>query len=98
MKAMAALAVNPERLPFRSGTKGAVRVGFGAMDDRPVVAISIDPGDGQTVLTSSDGESLAVAAQMALEKRVPLVASIASSGSDVEEGVAAMHSWGHAAH
>jgi acetyl-CoA carboxylase carboxyltransferase component len=94
---MATLAVNPERLPFRSGTKGAVRVGFGAMDNRPVVAISIDPRDGQTALTSSDGESLAVAAQMAFEKRVPLVASIASSGSDVEEGVAAMHSWGHAA-
>ena len=35
LTAMAALAVNPERLPFRSGTKGAVRVGFGAMDDRP---------------------------------------------------------------
>jgi acetyl-CoA carboxylase carboxyltransferase component len=61
------------------------------------VAIAIDPRDGQTALTSSDGESLAVAAQMALDKRVPLVASIASSGSDVEEGVAAMHSWGHAA-
>ena len=67
---MAALAVNPERLPFRSGTKGAVRVGFGALDDRPVVAISIDPRDGQTALTSSDGESLAVAAQMAGEPRL----------------------------
>jgi acetyl-CoA carboxylase carboxyltransferase component len=94
---MAALAVNSDRLPFRSGTKGAVRVGFGALDERPIVAISIDPREGQAALTSSDGESLAVAAQMALDKRVPLVASIASSGSDVEEGVAAMHAWGHAA-
>jgi acetyl-CoA carboxylase carboxyltransferase component len=94
---MAAIAANSDRLAFRSGTKGAVRVGFSALDDRPIVAISIDPREGQAALTSSDGESLAAAAQMALEKRVPLVATIASSGSDVEEGVAAMHSWGHAA-
>jgi acetyl-CoA carboxylase carboxyltransferase component len=96
---MVSPAVNPGPLAFRRGTTGAVRVGFGAFDERAVVSIAIEPGDGerQPVLTATDGESLAAAATMALEKRIPLVASIASSGSDIEEGVAAMHGWGHAA-
>ena len=88
-------ALQPDHLPFRSGTPGQAKVGFAVYATRPIVSISIDASDSQ--LKASDGEALALAATTALEKRRPLVAEISASGTDIDEGVAAIHGWGHAA-
>ena len=51
--------------------------------------------DGSTrrlgALAAADGETIARAADLALTTRVPLVGVLASSGSDVHEGIAALH-------
>lgn len=84
-------------LPFRAGNPGVVRIGFAALDERPVVRLRIDASRNLGALTASDGETIAVAAAMAIEKRLPLYAEIASSGASVDEGIAAVHGWGLAA-
>jgi acetyl-CoA carboxylase carboxyltransferase component len=48
-------------------------------------------------LARHDGESLARAAQLARELRVPLVLELSSSGADVSVGIDALHGWGGAA-
>ncbi len=48
-------------------------------------------------LSSAASGVLRNAAQMARDKRLPLVLSLASSGADLREGVSALHGWGEAA-
>jgi acetyl-CoA carboxylase carboxyltransferase component len=48
-------------------------------------------------LSEADGHTFAEAAEHALAAGLPLVATIASSGADVNDGVAALHGWGTAA-
>ncbi len=59
--------------------------------------LEIDPSDRKGALSSDDGESIAIAAHIALAERIPLVGYIASSGADIVEGMAALHGWGLAA-
>ena len=87
----------PCSVAIRAGTKGRSALRVDDIDGRPAVVITIDPTDRKGALTSADGQSIAVAAQTALDKRVPLVGSIASSGADIVEGIAALHGWGNAA-
>ena len=67
-----------------------------AVQGRAVV-VEIDPTDRKGALSSDDGESIAIAAHIALAERIPLVGYIASSGADIVEGMAALHGWGLAA-
>src|SRR5207344_2718336 len=48
-------------------------------------------------LTGPDGDTLAEAARVARQERVPLVVFMASSGADVAEGLDALVGWGGAA-
>ncbi len=48
-------------------------------------------------LSHEDGVTIAEAARTALDRRLPLVLVVSSSGADVTEGIAAMHGWGMAA-
>ena len=48
-------------------------------------------------LSEADGHTFAEAAEHALAAGLPLLAIIASSGADVNDGVAALHGWGTAA-
>jgi acetyl-CoA carboxylase carboxyltransferase component len=48
-------------------------------------------------LSPDDGDTLAEAAAVALELRIPFVLVLSSSGADVSGGVASLHSWGRAA-
>jgi acetyl-CoA carboxylase carboxyltransferase component len=48
-------------------------------------------------LSSQGAAVLARAAELALERRVPLVALLASSGADLADGVAALDGWGRVA-
>jgi acetyl-CoA carboxylase carboxyltransferase component len=54
-------------------------------------------GHHRGALTRADGATIAAAARMALDLSLPLVIIVASSGSDVNEGIAALHGWGEAA-
>jgi acetyl-CoA carboxylase carboxyltransferase component len=54
-------------------------------------------GHHRGALSRADGATIAAAARMALDMRLPLVLVIASSGSDVNDGIDALHGWGEAA-
>ncbi|HMK10442.1 MAG TPA: carboxyl transferase domain-containing protein [Acidimicrobiales bacterium] len=85
------------RVAIRAGTKGCVTARVDDIGGRPAVVVEIDPSDRRGALSSDDGESIAIAAQTALNERIPLVGYIASSGADIVEGMAALHGWGLAA-
>jgi acetyl-CoA carboxylase carboxyltransferase component len=68
----------------------------GPLGRRAVVA-RIDPKHRHGALAEADSETLAAAARLALDARFPLVGLIASSGTDVDGGVGALHGWGLAA-
>jgi acetyl-CoA carboxylase carboxyltransferase component len=83
---------------LRSRVPGAASAEVGEIDGRPVVSVEIHGGDRQGALAESDGDTIAAAARMAWQQRVPIVATIASSGADITEGLSALVGWGRAAH
>ncbi len=86
-----------EALPLRAGTPGSVSASTTRVGGREVVDVKIDPSVRRGALTPADGELLRTAVETALDARVPLIGSIASSGADINEGIAALHGWGMAA-
>ena len=84
-------------LPLRARAKGAATSAAEALDGREVVLVRVDPTVHRGALTEADGATIAGAADLALRGRLPLVAVIASSGADVNEGLPALHGWGMAA-
>jgi acetyl-CoA carboxylase carboxyltransferase component len=64
---------------------------------RTVVMAASISGHHRGALTGADGATIAGAARMALDLRLPLVIIISSSGSDVNDGIVALHGWGEAA-
>ena len=88
----------PVPLGVRTGVDGTVKVDVLADSRGATVVIARTASDRRRgALARRDGESLAQAARMALQLRVPLVLQLASSGADVSEGVDALHGWGGAA-
>jgi acetyl-CoA carboxylase carboxyltransferase component len=84
---------------LRARVPGVVHAGVesvGPLGRRAVLA-RIDPKQRHGALAEADSETLAAAARLALDARLPLVGLIASSGADVDGGVAALHGWGVAA-
>jgi len=81
----------------RSGVDGTVKLGLREYAGRSAVLARTASDRRRGALAKKDGESLAAAARMALQLRVPLVLELASSGADVSEGVDALHGWGGAA-
>jgi len=88
---------SPTSLVLRSGVKGTVGVGLYDYGGRSAVVARVDGSTRRGALARRDGESLAVAARLALHLRLPLVLQLASSGADISEGVDALHGWGGAA-
>jgi acetyl-CoA carboxylase carboxyltransferase component len=76
---------------------GTVDVSMQQLNDRPVVLARSCSDRRRGALARRDGETLAAAAQIALQHRVPLVLELASSGADVSEGIDSLHGWGKAA-
>lgn len=64
---------------------------------RNVVWVEVQDLVHKGALSSAASRLLWHAATTAREKRLPLVLSLASSGADILEGVAALHGWGEAA-
>jgi acetyl-CoA carboxylase carboxyltransferase component len=82
---------------LRAGVPSIVRVATRTIDERSVVWADVDASDRQGALSSASSEQIAAAADFALHQRVPLVVVVRSSGADINEGIAALHGWGHAA-
>jgi acetyl-CoA carboxylase carboxyltransferase component len=82
---------------LRAGVPGAIRCRHELVAGRSAVVCEVDAGQRRGALSEGDGETLAHAAVEARRHRVPLVVILASSGADVNEGVAALHGWGVAA-
>jgi acetyl-CoA carboxylase carboxyltransferase component len=79
------------------GTSGAVSTGISRIDGRNVVMARAASNERRGALSYADGLRLAAAADLAHNLRIPFVLTVASSGADVLDGVAALHGWGLAA-
>ena len=64
---------------------------------RPTITVVVDGTERAGALTETAGLVIETAARTALAERLPLVIELASSGADVDEGIAALHGWGRAA-
>jgi acetyl-CoA carboxylase carboxyltransferase component len=97
--ALAALrgAGPPFPLETAKGKEVLVRAGPLSPGGRSVVTAQVQHFERGRVLSGDGAEALAVAAGLALERRLPLVTALTSSGQDLGEGVAALHGWGRAA-
>jgi acetyl-CoA carboxylase carboxyltransferase component len=74
-----------------------VRATVEEIGGRRVVAARSVSGHHRGALTQADGDTIAEAAHAALDERLPLVLVLSSSGSEVSEGIDALHGWGRAA-
>ena len=81
----------------RAHVPRTVRAGVEHLSGRAVVTARSVSGHHRGALAGDDGETIAAAAQMALAQRLPLVMVLASSGSDIGDGLHALHGWGRAA-
>jgi acetyl-CoA carboxylase carboxyltransferase component len=64
------------------------------LDGRPVSLFRLEGGKHRGAIGSAEGDVLARAVRLATDLHVPVVGVVATSGADVEEGVAALHAWG----
>lgn len=64
---------------------------------RPAIVARMESSGRQEPLTAVSGEAVAAAATHSLEARIPFVAVLSTSGTDLHEGVEALHGWGRAA-
>jgi acetyl-CoA carboxylase carboxyltransferase component len=85
------------KLGLSTGRTGAVVASASQLDDREVIRLEIGPSAKLGAVGASDGEKLADAVRTALEQRLPLLATISSTGALVGDGIAASHGWGLAA-
>ena len=105
MAAAPSATVPPLGLSFstqiRARHRGTVTAGLtnldGRLDGREVVVFAIDGNERRGALSEGDGALIAEAARTALEMRRPLVGIVSSVGTDILEGIAALHGWGVAA-
>ncbi len=84
---------------IRGNTESPVSVEVGNFPNTEFQAVMFDIDGTQNMgaLTHEAGLSLAAAAELALEKRLPLIGNISSVGADINEGISAAYGWGLAA-
>ena len=87
----------PIDLQIRQGTPAHAVAGVHDLDGRAVMLIRAEDPEHRGALTPEDGDTITTAATVALEKRIPIVLLLASSGADANHGVAALDGWGRAA-
>ncbi len=76
------------------------RNGVGVNDedsDRTVVWIECDDADDPARLTAATAEVIERGIQAALDQRIPVVLVLSTSGTDIVEGMPALHGWGRIA-
>jgi acetyl-CoA carboxylase carboxyltransferase component len=87
----------PPSVPVASDHPGSLSAQIASVAGREVVLVDISDEHRRGALSEADGDTFAAAAEHALAAGLPLLATIASSGADVNDGVAALHGWGSAA-
>jgi acetyl-CoA carboxylase carboxyltransferase component len=87
----------PPSVPVASDHPGSLSAQIASVAGREVVLVDISDEHRRGALSEADGDTFAAAAEHALAAGLPLLATIASSGADVNDGVAALHGWGGAA-
>jgi acetyl-CoA carboxylase carboxyltransferase component len=93
------VAVTDSGIGFRArvpGSTSAAITPLGA-DGRRAVVVRVEPTHRRGAIAEADSMTMAAAAKLALDVRLPLVAVLSTSGADVHGGVAALHGWGTAA-
>ena len=76
---------------------GSIRAGVENLEGRTAMVVRSVSDIRRGALSPDDGDTLAEAAAVALELRIPFVLVLSSSGADVSGGVASLHGWGRAA-
>ncbi|MEV8445675.1 carboxyl transferase domain-containing protein [Streptomyces parvus] len=79
-----------ERASARTGEEESVVYGTGVVGDRACVLISFEFGFLGGSLGRNTGDRLAAAYELALTRRLPLVALVATGGSRMQEGMVAL--------
>jgi acetyl-CoA carboxylase carboxyltransferase component len=79
------------------GREVAVKAGPLFPGERPVVTGLVQQAERGRILSAEAAGALAGAAELARQRRLPLVLSLASSGPDLGEGAAALDGWGRVA-
>ena len=87
----------PTPLRLREGTPAHALAGVHHLDGRSVMLIQAEDPEHRGALSPEDGDTMAAAALMAIEKQMPIVLLLASSGADAHHGVAALDGWGRTA-
>jgi len=91
----------PPPLPLRAKVPGVARAASTSVTtihgERPTISVVVDGRERAGALTEAAGLTIETAARTARQVRLPLVIELASSGADVDEGIAALHGWGRAA-
>lgn len=82
---------------LRRRAPGVATAGVTLIDSHSVAMFRIDGSDRRGALSSSACDTIARAAEVAVNEGIPLVGFVESSGSDIVEGIAALHGWGNAA-
>jgi acetyl-CoA carboxylase carboxyltransferase component len=75
----------------------AVEASLRDLDERRVSWFNLDGGKHRGAIGTPEGQTIERAVHLAVELGIPLVGRVASSGADVNEGVAALHAWGRIA-
>jgi len=83
-------------IDLRNKVSDNIFFGITNISNRRVVQVEIGSNN-SIALRSEDSETLVAAAQTARKQKIPLICYLASSGTELSEGVAAIHGWGMAA-
>ena len=75
----------------------AVQASLRDLDGRRVSWFNLDGGKHRGAIGTAEGQTIERAVHLAVELGIPIVGRVASSGADVNEGVAALHAWGRVA-
>ncbi|MDP1819513.1 MAG: carboxyl transferase domain-containing protein [Acidimicrobiales bacterium] len=84
-------------VPVAADHPGSLEAQLTTIAGREVVLVEISSETRRGAISEADGRTFAAAADHACRAGIPLLALIASSGADVNDGVAALHGWGSAA-
>ena len=94
---MSVARAETQSVAVRGGVDGTIGVEASVRSGRRVVVARTASDRRRGALARRDGESIARAAALARDLRVPLGIELSSSGADVSGGVDALHGWGAAA-
>jgi acetyl-CoA carboxylase carboxyltransferase component len=84
-------------VPVEGRRSDAATAAIAPLHGRSVVTFRISDGKHVGAIGPPEGASVERAVRLAVELGLPVLATVASSGADVTEGVASLHSWGRVA-